>query len=70
MRVGEIGALLGMRVLACVERPAVEPQVVLAAKGIALTDFDNVIEQADIAAVHTPLNDATHHLIDADTIDE
>lgn len=67
-RIGEIGALLGMRVLACVERPAVEPQLVLAAKGIALTDFDNVIEQADVVSVHTPLNDATRRLIDADVI--
>jgi phosphoglycerate dehydrogenase-like enzyme len=67
-RVGEIGALLGMRVLACVERPAVEPQLVLAAKGIALSDFDNVIEQSDIVSVHTPLNGATRQLIDADVI--
>lgn len=67
-RVGEIGALLGMRVLACVERPAVEPQLVLAAKGIALSDFDSVIEQADVVSVHTPLNDATRRLIDADVI--
>ena len=67
-RVGEIGALLGMRVLACVERPAVEPQLVLAAKGIALSDFDSVIEQSDIVSVHTPLNGATRKLIDAEVI--
>jgi len=67
-RVGEIGALLGMRVVACVERPAVEPRLVLAAKGITLTDFDSVVEQSDILTVHTPLNDTTRRLINADAI--
>ncbi|CAN5828125.1 hydroxyacid dehydrogenase [soil metagenome] len=64
-RVGEIGALLGMRVLACVERPAEESQLVLAAKGISLTDFDSVVTGADILSVHTPLSEVTRRLIDA-----
>jgi phosphoglycerate dehydrogenase-like enzyme len=64
-RVAEMGALWGMRVMACVERPVEEHQLVLAAKGITLTDFDSVVEQADILSVHTPLNDSTRGLIDA-----
>ena len=67
-RVGEIGALLGMRVTACVERPAVEPALVLAAKGIALTDFDTVVERSDVLSVHAPLNDSTQRMIDAGVI--
>jgi phosphoglycerate dehydrogenase-like enzyme len=67
-RVGEVGALLGMRVAACVERPAVEPALVLAAKGIALTDFDTVVERSDILSVHAPLNDSTRSMIDASVI--
>jgi D-3-phosphoglycerate dehydrogenase len=67
-RVGEIGALLGMRVLGCVDRAAVESRLVLAAKGIMLTDFATVIEESDVLSIHTPLNDRTHGLIDAEVI--
>jgi phosphoglycerate dehydrogenase-like enzyme len=64
-RVAEMGALWGMRVVACVERPVEEHQLVLAAKGITLTDFDSVVDQSDILSIHTPLNDSTKGLIDA-----
>lgn len=61
-RVGEMGALLGMQVLACVERPEEERD--FAARGITLTDFDTVVERADVLSVHTPLNEKTTWLID------
>jgi D-3-phosphoglycerate dehydrogenase / 2-oxoglutarate reductase len=64
-RVAEMGALWGMHVVACVERPVEEHQLVLAAKGITLTDFDSVVDQSDILSIHTPLNDSTRGLIDA-----
>jgi D-3-phosphoglycerate dehydrogenase / 2-oxoglutarate reductase len=67
-RVGEMGALLGMRVVGCVEGSPEEHELVLAAKGITLTDFDTVVDQADILSVHVPLKDSTRHLIDSDVI--
>jgi phosphoglycerate dehydrogenase-like enzyme len=67
-RVGEIGGLLGMRVLACVERATIETRSDFADRGITLTDFDSVIEQSDILTIHTPLNDGTCHLINAHRI--
>ena len=67
-RVGELGALLGMRVLGCVDKNAVEPRPMLAAKGITLTDFNTVVQKSDVLSIHTPLSDRTHSLIDAEVI--
>jgi D-3-phosphoglycerate dehydrogenase len=64
-RVGELGALLGMRVLGCVDSNEVEPRPLLASKGITLTDFNTVVQESDVLSIHTPLNDRTHSLIDA-----
>src|ERR671910_3710525 len=67
-RVGELGALLGMRVLGCVDKNAVDPRPVLAAKGITLTDFNTVVQESDVLTIHTPLNDRTRSLINGEVI--
>ncbi|MFW5905177.1 MAG: hydroxyacid dehydrogenase [bacterium] len=62
-RVGEMGALLGMRVLGCVEHPTTERAEALAEKGITMADFDTVVGQAEVLTVHTPLTPRTTGLI-------
>jgi phosphoglycerate dehydrogenase-like enzyme len=46
------------------------PQYVsaLSAKGIELTNFDNVVSRADFLSLHVPLNESTYHLINAATL--
>lgn len=63
--VGEMGAAWGMRVIGCTEScsPAVAES--LAARGIRLTDFDEVISTSDFVSVHVPLEDSTRNLLDA-----
>jgi phosphoglycerate dehydrogenase-like enzyme len=67
--VGEMGAAWGMRAIGCVDRPGPALARSLAARGIELTDFDTVVEQADFLTLHVPLDDATHHLVDATVLD-
>ena len=67
-RVGQLGAAFGMRVLGCVD--AMNPRVssALAAKGIQLVTFEQVIGEADFVSVHVPLLPTTRNLIDAAVI--
>jgi D-3-phosphoglycerate dehydrogenase len=64
-RVGEMGAAWGMRAIGCVadNTPAVAAS--LAERGITLTDFDTVVAESDFLCLHLPLDEQTHHLIDA-----
>jgi phosphoglycerate dehydrogenase-like enzyme len=64
-RVGELGAMLGMEVLGCVEHPSPERVAALAEKGIRLTDCDEVISKADYVSVHVPVKESTWHMFDA-----
>jgi phosphoglycerate dehydrogenase-like enzyme len=64
-RVGEMGAAWGMRAIGCVAEPSPAVATALAARGITLTDFDRVVVESDFLCLHLPLNEHTHHLIDA-----
>lgn len=63
-RVGELGAAWRMRVLGCTLRVSDARRLALAELGIALTDLDTVVAEADILSVHTPLDATTHRLVD------
>ncbi len=67
--VGEMGNAWGMRVLGCVGHPTVEVAAQLAKRGITLADFDRVVTEADFLTLHVPLDDATHHMVDASVLD-
>lgn len=67
--VGEMGAAWGMRVLGCVAHPDLADVQRLAERGITLTDFDTVVEQSDVLTLHVPLDDTTHHMVDATVLD-
>ena len=66
--VGEMGAAWGMRVLGCVDKPNAERKVEYMQRGIDLTDFPAVLEQADFLSIHLPLNDDTRNLIGTEQI--
>jgi len=61
--VGEMGATLGMKVVGCVARPSAAKAEKLARKGLHLTNFDAVIEQADFLSIHLPLTAETRNLV-------
>jgi D-3-phosphoglycerate dehydrogenase / 2-oxoglutarate reductase len=63
--VGEMGSAWGMRVLGCVGRPNPAVGEKLSQRGITLTDFDDIVAEADILSLHVPLNDVTRHMVDA-----
>ena len=67
--VGEMGRAWGMRVLGCVARPDDRVAAALRGRGIELADFETVVSEADFLTLHVPLDDATHHLVDADVLD-
>lgn len=64
-RVGEMGSAWGMRALGCVDSPSPGVAAVLAGRGITLTDFETVIAASDFVCLHVPLDDRTHHMVDA-----
>jgi D-3-phosphoglycerate dehydrogenase len=64
-RVGEMGAAWGMRAIGCVDRPVPAVAAALAQRGVTLSDFDTVVAEADFLCLHLPLDDSTHHLVDA-----
>jgi len=67
--VGEMGHAWGMRVLGCVAAPNEEVAGRLARRGITLVDFDEVVAQADFLTLHVPLDERTHHMVDASALD-
>lgn len=66
--VGEMGAAWGMKVLGCTESPSAAIAQDLAAHGIRLTDFDEVISASDFISVHVPLEDSTRNLLDCNAL--
>lgn len=66
--VGEMGAAWGMEVIGCTESASPAVAQNLAARGIRLTDFDEVISTSDFVSVHVPLEDSTRNLLDAQTL--
>jgi D-3-phosphoglycerate dehydrogenase len=67
-RVGELGTAWGMNVIGCVGAPGTGDEVSLAAKGIQLKSFTEVLSQADFVSVHVPLQESTRNLLDAEAI--
>lgn len=66
--VGELGAAWGMDVAGCVEYPAVDTAEYLRAKGVRLTNFEEVLATADFLSIHVPLKESTCNLIDASAL--
>lgn len=64
-KTGELGVAWGMNVIGCVEHPKPAIAERLAAKGIRLADFDEVLANADFLSLHVPLKESTYRLIDA-----
>ena len=54
-----------MRSIGCVRHPSARVAAALDRRGITLTDFDTVVAEADFLSLHVPLDDSTHHMIDA-----
>ena len=67
-RTGALGAAWGMRVLGCVEPVLDGDRDRLAAVGIELAPFDEVLAASDFLSIHVPLNSATKHLVGADAL--
>lgn len=63
--VGEMAAAWGMTVLGCVAHPCDAVAESLARRGIRLCDFDEVVTSADFVTLHVPLDESTHHMVDA-----
>jgi D-3-phosphoglycerate dehydrogenase len=40
------------------------------AEGIEVVSFDDLVVRSDVISLHVPLNDATHHLVNADVLDK
>jgi phosphoglycerate dehydrogenase-like enzyme len=67
-RVGEMATAWGMRAIGCVDRPGPAVADALRARGIGLTDFDEVVAESDFLCLHLPLDEKTRHLVDADVL--
>ena len=67
-RVGEMGAAWGMRAIGCVANGGAAVAGSLAQRGVTLTDFDTVVAESDFLCLHLPLDERTHHIIDASVL--
>ncbi len=67
-RVGEMGAAWGMRAIGCVANGGAAVASSLAERGVTLTDFDTVVAESDFLCLHLPLDERTHHIIDASVL--
>jgi phosphoglycerate dehydrogenase-like enzyme len=67
-RVGEMGAAWGMRAIGCVANGGAAVASSLAQRGVTLTDFDTVVAESDFLCLHLPLDERTHHIIDASVL--
>ncbi|MEP6665794.1 MAG: NAD(P)-dependent oxidoreductase [Nocardioidaceae bacterium] len=63
--VGEMGHAWGMRALGCVGHPSQHATQRLLDRGITLVDFDDVVADSDFVCLHVPLDETTHHMVDA-----
>jgi phosphoglycerate dehydrogenase-like enzyme len=67
-RVGEMGAAWGMHAIGCVANGGAAVASSLAERGVTLTDFDTVVAESDFLCLHLPLDERTHHIIDASVL--
>jgi D-3-phosphoglycerate dehydrogenase len=64
-RVAALGSAWGMHPIGCVDTPNPARAAEFAAKGIELTDLDNVLAAADFLTIHVPLSAQTRGMIGA-----
>lgn len=66
--VADMGVAWGMNVLGCVEHPSTERIEKFREKGVLITDFDQVLAEADYLSIHVPLKENTRFLIHAEEL--
>lgn len=66
--VAHMGAVWGMKVLACVEHTSPERKESFERAGIELTTCERIMAEADFISVHLPLKPDTRNFIDKDQI--
>ena len=66
--VGEMGRAWGMQVLGCVADTGSAHARRLPDRGITLATFDDLVREADFLTLHVPLDESTHHMVDADVL--
>lgn len=62
-KVAQMGAVWGMRVLACVEHPSPDRKRLFEEQGVRLESAGTLLAESDFLSIHVPLNEATRHLI-------
>jgi D-3-phosphoglycerate dehydrogenase / 2-oxoglutarate reductase len=67
--VGEMAHAWGMRAIGCVAHPSQAVADQLGRRGVTLTGFDEVVERSDFVTLHVPLDDTTHHMLDAEAFE-
>ncbi len=67
-RVGKMGVAWGMEAIGCVEPATPEEEARLAAEGIRMTTFEEVISTSDFISIHVPLNAHTRGLVGAEEL--
>jgi phosphoglycerate dehydrogenase-like enzyme len=66
--VGEMGHAWGMNVLGCVEPGSPVDEQAMRARGIRITNLEEVISSADYLSIHVPLQTSTRNLISGDVL--
>ncbi len=66
--VADMGVAWGMNVMGCVEHPSPERIEKFREKGIRITDFDQVLAEADYLSIHVPLKENTRFMIHAEEL--
>jgi len=66
--VGEMGHAWGMNVLGCVEPSSPLDGRAMRAKGIRITNLEELVSSADYLSVHVPFQTSTRNLISADVL--
>jgi D-3-phosphoglycerate dehydrogenase len=67
-RVGQMGIAWGMQAIGCVENPTPENESRLIQKGIQLSQFEDVIRNADFLTIHVPKTESTLNLVNAEVL--
>jgi D-3-phosphoglycerate dehydrogenase len=66
--VAHLGAIWGMKVLACVEHPSSDRADQFERAGIHLTTCEELLSQADFVSVHVPLKESNRNLINEEML--
>ncbi len=66
--VADMGLAWGMNVIGCVEHPSPERIDKFRENGVRITDFEQVLAEADYLSIHVPLKENTRFLIHAEEL--